>query len=113
MTNNSRRPTCIDCKVQLNSSNFTLDRHNGTSNPLCDFCYDRASYENDHQDGGHEDEPDMHNCTMCNPALLKDRSRKGHEGTAPKSQGSHAACYAAKAHEATKAGRAACRKARA
>lgn len=119
MTNTTRRPNnrprCIDCNVQLNTRNFNYDRHNGTENPLCDFCYDRASFENEHQDGAHDADaegPDMNNCTMCNPALLKDRSKPSNVVKAH-TRMSHAACYAAKAHDKTREGREGCRQARA
>jgi hypothetical protein len=100
---------CHDCNVQLNSSNAKLDT--SRINRMCDRCYDMAGLENEHQDGYHEDQA-VADCLMCNPDARGDRSRKGHEGTAPKTQGSHADCYAKGAHEATKAGRAACRKGR-
>lgn len=109
MTNTARRRShraiCFQCKIQLNSSNHTSDTSH--VNPMCNRCYDMAGYENEHQDGYHDDEPHPF-CPMCDESLLKDRSRKGHVGTTV-AKGSHAECYAAKAHAATKAGRAACR----
>lgn len=118
MTNTTRRPNnrprCIDCNVQLNARNFNMDKGNGTDNPLCDFCYDRASYENEHQDGYHaeggEYGPDMTNCTMCNPALLKDRSKLSNV-IAPHGRIDHRACYAAGSHDKSREGRETCRRA--
>lgn len=116
MTNNSRPAarrsprTCIDCNVQLNRSNCTASLN---ADDMCDRCFEMAGYENDHQDGWHDADnegPNAH-CPMCDESLRKDRSRKGHAGTTV-ARGSHAECYAAKAHPATKAARAACRAAR-
>lgn len=111
MTNSKPRPRCIDCNVQVNSSNRTLDAHNGPTAPLCDKCYDIAGLENEHQDGQHDADgeygPDSR-CPMCTGVAIADASREGHAGTTVK-RGSHAGCYKINAHEATKTGRAACR----
>lgn len=104
----ARKPiTCSDCHVQLNSSNTRHHRQHD----LCDACYELAGLENEHQDGMHEDEA-VADCLMCDPNARKDRSRKARPSTIPGPMQSHAACYAAGTHEATKAGRAACRKGR-
>ena len=95
---------CTDCHRKLNSSN-TSTHHQPD---LCDDCYDLAGLEAAHQDGDHDDTPDTE-CLLCDPNARKDRSRKGHEGTTV-AKGSHADCYAAKAHDKSKAGRAGCRK---
>ena len=112
MTNNSPRRrnvrTCTDCHKQLNSSNTRHYR----ADDSCDACMEIAGIYNNHQDGYHEaDAEGPHpECPGCGNEIA-DASRKGHEGTTV-ARGSHADCYAAKAHDKTKAGRAACRKAK-
>jgi nitrate/TMAO reductase-like tetraheme cytochrome c subunit len=111
MTNTTRRRnvrTCTDCHKQLNSSNCSPSLN---APDYCDSCFEVAGLENDHQDGYHgpgADGPHA-DCPMCTGVPIADASRKGHAGTTV-ARGSHADCYAAKAHDATKAGRAGCRK---
>ncbi len=112
MTTNSRPAkaprTCVDCHVQLNSSNTRMYR----GDDGCDHCMELAGIFNEHQDGMHEDAP-VDNCTGCG-YVIPDRSRKGtpRPSTTPVEMQSHAACYAAGTHAKTKAGREACRKGR-
>jgi len=109
MTTKSRtRRLCTDCKIQLNRSN--CDPSNNCPD-VCNRCFDMAGYENEHLDGYHDDEPLTGICPSCSPEIVKDHSRKGHEGTTV-ARGSHAECYAKDAHPKTKEGRAACRKSR-
>lgn len=106
MTNNTRRPRCIDCHRVLNSANATVDT--STIDRMCDDCYDLAGLEAAHQDGDHDDAADA-DCLMCNPDARADRSKPSNKITTH-TRGSHAACYAAKAHDKTREGRAGCRK---
>lgn len=94
----------------------------------CTPCFDEAGWENSHSDGGHDslkerlshdgyvptsfeqaEMTEMDKCWICHPELndaLVPR-RRGHTDGIAKSHGSHAGHK----HPATKAARAACRKA--
>lgn len=101
MTTNRKPATCTDCGKSLRSNRSDND-------DLCIRCYDLAALENDHQDGNHEDgdEPD---CLMCFPdARTQHTAKAGHTNGIAKTNTSHAGHD----HPATKAARAACRKAR-
>lgn len=106
MTNNNRR-RCTDCSRVLTSSNRV--KHSMGYDDICNDCYEIAGIENDHQDGRHEtdDEGPHADCPMCGNEIA-DRSKPSNVVKAHTSR-SHADCYAINAHEATKAGRAACR----
>lgn len=106
--NNTNRPRCIDCNVQLNSRNASID--GSATDRMCDICYDYAGHEASHQDGYHnEDEQGAEaNCLMCFPDSRKDRSRKSNV-VKPHTSRSHDACYVAGTHEKSPKGRAACR----
>jgi hypothetical protein len=79
---------------------------------MCDDCYDVAGIENEHVDGAHEadDMGPRDNCPLCTGNAIVDRSKPSNKITTH-TKGSHAVCYAAGAHEKTREGRAACRKA--
>jgi hypothetical protein len=97
----TRKPTnCTDCNKSLRSNRSDND-------DLCVRCYDLAALENDHQDGHHEDEA-VADCLMCDPnARTQHTAKAGHTNGKPLSHTSHAGHD----HPATKAARAACRKA--
>lgn len=94
---------CTNCN--LRRSAHKARRDNLT---LCNPCYEEAMHENDHQDGLHDDDFNL-DCPFCqDEADAPDFSMM--TATAPHS---HAGCYALDMHPKTKAGRAACRAARA
>ncbi len=95
--------TCDCCNTRLHKENS--QRYES----ICNLCLEQGGLENEHMDGYHDDEP-HEDCPDCNSAV-KDRTDAFGKtaDTAPKSQGSHAACYEKGTHPKTRAGRAACR----
>jgi hypothetical protein len=108
--NNSRRPRCIDCSRVLNSTNATIDT--SIVGRMCNDCYDYASWENTHQDEGHDADTDrdlITDCPVCNGEAPTDRSKPSNVVKAHANR-SHADCYDNDLHPMTKEGRADCRK---
>lgn len=103
-TNRAPRPAnCDYCGRKLTSSTRSSEQPES-----CAPCFDAAGWENDHQDGGHADGDMMQDCPICNPDIIgQGTSRTGHTNGKPLSHTSHAGHD----HPATKAARAACRKA--
>lgn len=107
MTNNSRPARrCIDCNRVLTKAIQTAALN---SDDMCDDCFHIAGLYNEHQDGGHDDAP-VEGCEGCGH-VIADRSKPSNE-VAAHAKMSHADCYAKGAHDKTREGRAACRKAR-
>lgn len=107
----TRKPTnCSDCGTKLTSSTRTPDHTD-----LCAACYDYAGWENTHDDEGHDDmgngsvDNDIRShCPVCKgEAPTAKPAKAGHSNGKPLSHTSHAGHD----HPATKAARAACRKA--
>lgn len=98
----TRKPTnCTDCNKSPRGN------RSPEHDDLCVRCFDLAALENEHQDGGHDDEANA-DCPMCDPDARKQHTAKaGHTNGKPLSHTSHAGHD----HPATKAARAACRKA--
>jgi hypothetical protein len=99
---------CIDCGIR----NARPDTPEGR---LCNPCYDYASWENEHNDNGHEDggagadlSLERINCPVCHPELdpRSDKPRTGHTNTRAHTWTSHAEHY----HARTPEDRAKCRK---
>lgn len=102
----TRTTNCLDCNTKLTRSN----RGNGNDD-ICTRCYEYAGWENTHSDENHFPDNFQDDCMVCQglgiePAELAEQIAARMKMT----NTSHAACYAAKAHDKTKAGRAGCRK---
>lgn len=110
MTNTTNRRRCIDCSRVLTAANHVLDT--SQINTMCDDCYDYASWENTHQDEGHDTDENrglITDCPVCNGQGPTDRSKPSNDVKAHTSR-SHADCYDNDLHPMTKEGRADCRK---
>lgn len=104
MTTTRKPSTCIDCGRKLTSSTRTPDHTD-----LCSFCFDLAGWENTHSDYGHDMTNRDENCPFCTGEGMTPPAQKtGHINGKPLTHTSHAGHD----HPATKAARAACRKAR-
>ena len=106
-TRKAPRPTnCDYCGRKLTSSTRSPEAPES-----CTVCYDAAGWENDHNDGGHEDGSMMSDCPICNPDIIgrNKNDKPGHSNGKPLTHTSHAGHD----HPATKSARAACRKAQA
>lgn len=100
----TRTTHCTDCSRKLNSSN--TEPSNRT---LCVDCFDYAGWENTHDDEGHDLSEPFEGCRVCaNDVPKAPAAKAGHTKGIAKTNTSHAGHD----HHATKAARAACRKAR-
>lgn len=104
MTTTRKAPaTCIDCGRKLTSSN--RDRSN---RDMCTKCYEYAGHENWHDDEAHDETGPVEGCMVCEGnAPTAPAAKAGHTNGKPLTHTSHAGHD----HPATKAARAACRKA--
>lgn len=76
----------------------------------CEDCMDYASHENMHQDEGHEgDSMPAPHCRVCQRDIPKPLRKGAKARITPHVKQSHAACYAAGAHDKSREGRAGCR----
>jgi hypothetical protein len=103
MTTNRTSATCPDCGVKLTSSTRSADNRD-----YCHDCYDYAGWENTHDDEAHDELSPDADCRVCRGDVPGAKAPKaGHTNGKPLSHTSHAGHD----HPATKAARAACRKA--
>ncbi|QOP64447.1 hypothetical protein SEA_ORLA_41 [Gordonia phage Orla] len=110
---------CTDCNVKLTKR--TLQTVGMGVDDLCSYCYDAAATYNEHQDGlhvkKHYGKTDMcEGCGTYDPEAywasmnVERRTSNRSAGDGQRTHMSHAACYTAKAHDKSPAGRAGCRK---